>query len=663
MNSVDHKQRMKELVELLNRYNYEYYVLDSPSVSDFEYDMLLRELEELERLYPEDILPDSPTQRVGGAAQTKFKKVQHKEPMLSLTNAFSYQEVLDFHNRIIKTGITPTYVCELKIDGIASTAHYENGEFVLGATRGDGVVGENITLNMKTIKTLPLKLKEKYNLEVRGEVYMRKDVFNRLNEERKASGEELFKNPRNAAGGSLRQLDPSITKSRNLDIFNYILVNAEQYNISTQYEALKFLEKLGFNVCPTYRHCKTIQEVFDYIEYWHDNRHNLDFETDGIVIKVNEFEYQKKLGFTAKTPRWAIAYKFPPEEVVTKLLEIQFNTGRTGKVNPLAILEPVLIDGSVVQKATLNNEDFIKERDIRVGDYVVVRKAGEIIPEVVRVDFTKRDSKLKPFEMIKNCPSCGQPLVRKEDEAAYYCLNEQCEGRILASIIYFASRPAMDIDGLGEKLLTLLYEKGYVRKITDIYRLKNYREELIQIDRLGEKSVDSILDAIEVSKNNPLDRLITGLGIKLVGSKVSKILANKFKSLENLRTKKFEDFIQIDEIGPQIAQSIEDFLSKNQDLIDELISLGINSVVESAEEFKQIFAGQTIVVTGKLVHYTRDEINDIIEKYGGKAAGSVSKKTSFVVAGEDAGSKLTKAQELGIKIINEEEFRQLISGE
>lgn len=659
---MDYKKRMKELVYLLNQYDYEYYVLDNPSVSDYEYDMLMRELEELERMYPDEVLADSPTRKVGGISQTSFEKVEHQEPMLSLANAFSFEEVEDFHRRILKANINPTYLCELKIDGIASTTHYENGQFILGATRGDGVVGENITLNMQMIKTLPKKLKQDISLEVRGEVYMSKKVFEELNNERRLNNEEIFKNPRNAAGGSLRQLNPEITKSRNLDIFSYVLVNPEYYEITTQLEALEFLQQLGFNVSQTYKHCKTIEEVFAYIEYWHQYRHTLDYDIDGIVIKVNEFAYQQQLGFTAKSPRWALAYKFPPEEVITKLIDIQFSTGRTGKINPLALLEPVFIDGSVVQKATLNNEDFIKERDIRIGDYVVVRKAGDIIPEVVRVDLSRRTSDLKPFEMITHCPSCHEELVRDEDEADYYCINDQCEGRLVESLIYFASRPAMNIDGLGEKIITVFYEQGYLKKLSDIYRLKNYRDELIKIERLGEKSVDSLLSTIEQSKNNPLERLITGLGIKLVGTKVSKILANEFLSLENLRYKTYDDFIQIDEIGPGIARSLVEYFAKNQDLIDDFISLGINPVVVKTEDVPKIFKDQTIVVTGKLNHLTRDEANELIEKYGGKAASSVSKKTSFVVAGEAAGSKLIKAKELNIKVINEDEFLQLVSG-
>lgn len=660
---MDIKEKIKQLTDLLNRYSYEYYVLDNPSISDTDYDQLLRQLEELEKAYPEYILDNSPTKKVGSEVSSKLPKVRHSEPMLSLSNAFSFEELLEFHNRIVKEGVNPTYLCELKIDGIASSAIYNEGVFTLGATRGDGEVGENITANMKTIKNLPFKINDNLSLEVRGEVYMSKDVFNQLNAERLVSEEVLFRNPRNAAGGSLRQLNPEITAQRNLDIFTYTLVNPQKYNITNQLECLHFLEELGFKVNPTYKHCQTINEVFEYIEYWQERRKNLAYDTDGIVIKVNEYALYEQIGYTIKSPKWAIAYKFPPSEVITKLKDIVYSIGRTGKIHPNAVLEPVLIDGTMVQKATLNNEDFIKERDIRIGDYVVVRKAGEIIPEVVRVDLSKRTTNLAKFSMIQRCPSCNSLLSRKEDEAAYYCLNEDCEGRILESLIYFASRGAMNIEGLGQRIVAIFYERGYLHKLTDIYRLKEYRDELIQIEGLGPKSIDAILEAIEASRNNPLERLITGLGIKLVGVKVSKTLANNFYSLENLRNANFEDFIKVNEIGEGIAQSLVDYFKKNHDLIEDFIQLGINPIVEKRSEGDLIFANQTIVVTGKLEKFSRDEAQALIEKYGGRAASSVSKKTSFVLAGENAGSKLTKAVDLGIKIITEDEFLKIISGE
>lgn len=660
---MDIKKKIKELTDLLNQYSYEYYVLDNPSISDSEYDQLLRQLEELEKSYPEYILDNSPTKKVGSEVSSKLPKVKHKEPMLSLSNAFNFEELLDFHNRIIKEGINPTYLCELKIDGIASSAVYTNGVFSLGATRGDGLIGENITANMRQINTLPEKIKDNLSLEVRGEVYMSKNVFEQLNEERQASEEVLFRNPRNAAGGSLRQLNPEITKQRNLDVFTYILVDPEQYNIPTHHECLLFLKKQGFNVNPTYKHCKSIEEVFEYINFWHEERKKLDYETDGIVIKVNEYSLYERIGYTIKSPKWAIAYKFPPSEVITQLKDIVYSIGRTGKIHPNAILEPVLIDGTMVQKATLNNEDFIRERDIRIGDYVIVRKAGEIIPEVVRVDLSRRAKGLPNFQMISECPSCSTSLSKKEDEASYYCLNEDCPGRLVESLIYFASRSAMNIEGLGQKMVSLFYERGYLNKLSDIYRLKNYRDELIKIEGLGPKSVDGILQAIENSKNNSLDRLITGLGIKLVGVKVSKILASTFYSLENLRRASYEDFIKINEIGDGIAQSLVYYFKKNQTLIDEFIQLGVNPIIEKEDNVEMFFLNQTVVVTGKLEKFSRDDAEALIEKHGGRAASSVSKKTSFVLAGENAGSKLNKAVELGIRVINEEEFVRILSGD
>lgn len=657
------KERIKELVEQLNRYRKEYYDNDAPTVTDNEYDSLIRELETLENTYPEYILSNSPTQHIGGETSNKLPKINHDIPMLSLGDIFNEEEVREFDARIRKDGYNPKYVCELKIDGIASSAKYKNGLYIKGATRGNGYVGEDITANMKTINTLPKTLNKNIDIEIRGEVYMRKDVFNRLNDLRVKKGEEPFKNPRNAAGGSLRQLDSKITEERELDIFNYTIVDPGKFNLKGQYESLNYLKEIGCQVNPNYELCNNIDEVLAYLNKWKDARKELNYETDGVVIKVDNFAMQEEIGYTIKTPKWAIAYKFPAQEVETKLLDIVYTVGRTGNITPNAVLSPVMIAGSLVQRATLNNEDFVTNRDIRIGDYVVVRKAGEIIPEVVKVNLERRSGDLKPFAMIDKCPVCKQPLIRESDEAVHYCVNEKCEGRILAGIIYFASKPAMNIEGLGEKLVEDLYKLNYIRKITDIYYLKNYKDELIGIDGLGEKSVTELLKAIEESKKNPLERLITSLGIRFVGGKISKILANNFTSLDELENASYEDFYTIKDIGVVIARSLKNYFENNRQLISEFKKLGINPVSNKVNKDGLMFSNMSIVLTGKLETLTRDEASKIIENLGGTSASAVSKKTAFVVAGSDAGSKLTKAQELGVKVINEQEFLNLVRGE
>ena len=657
---MDPKHRIKELVESLNRYSEEYYIYNSPTISDYEYDKLLRELEELEKAYPEYKLPNSPTEKVGDDSNGELEKVEYKVPMLSLANAFSSDELREFDSRVRAFGVTPTYTCELKIDGIASSSHFKNGKFVLGATRGDGTYGENITSNMQTITSLPKVLKKKIDVEVRGEVYMKKSIFDMLNEQKVANGEEPFKNPRNAAGGSLKQLDVEITRQRKLDLFAYTLVNPEKYGITSQVEALEFIEELGFVTNPNYKFCKNIDEVIAYIEEWKDKRKDLDYETDGVVIKVNEFEYQKHIGATVKSPRWAIAYKFPALEVETKLIDIKFTVGRTGNITPNAILEPVMIAGSLVQRATLNNEDFVVSKDIRIGDIVVVRKAGEIIPEVVRVVTEKREKPLQKFEMINNCPVCDKPLVREYEEAVHYCVNKDCPGRRKASIIYFASKVAMDIETLGEKLVILLFDLGYLTKVTDIYRLKNYKEDLEKIEGLGEKSVRVLLDNIEKSKSNTLHKVITSLGIRFVGSKVSKILTKKFSSLSELLEASIDDFIVIKDIGLSTAQSLVEYFNENKDLILELIELGIDPHETKKNNDELIFNGKTFVLTGKLETLTREKATELIEANGGNVSSSVSSKTSFVLLGKDPGSKYEKAKKLNINIISEEEFINLL---
>lgn len=655
---MDPKERIQELVEKLNRYSYEYYVLDNPSVSDVEYDSLLRELESLEREYPEYVLPNSPTQRVGDTVSEQFEKVTHEVPMLSLANAFSEGELKDFHERIVKAGFRPEYVCELKIDGISMSLKYKNGILFQGATRGNGTVGENITANVKRIRTIPKFLKKNLDIEVRGEVYMRKDVFERHNRLRKERGEELFRNPRNAAGGSLRQLNPAVTEERELDFFAYTVVNPANYGLRSQAEALQFLKDLGFEVNPNFEHCRRVEEVLAYLEKWKDARRDLNYETDGVVIKVNEFLMQEQIGYTIKSPKWAIAYKFPAQEVETKLLDIVFTVGRTGTINPNAVLEPVMIAGSLVKRATLNNEDFIRERDIRKGDYVIVRKAGEIIPEVVRVNFERREN-TEPFKMIENCPACGERIVKNANEAAYYCPNPDCPGRKLAGIIYFASSAGMDIEGLGERFVEDLVNRGFIKSIADIYRLKDRKEELVEIEGMGEKSVANLLDAIERSKENGFAQVLTALGIRLVGSKVAKILSQHYSSFDELMRASVEELASIKDIGFATASNVVAYFRDNRDLIEELKALGIDPKAEKLAT-SSLLSGKTFVLTGKLPTLTRDEASALIEKYGGNVSSSVSKKTDFVLAGEDAGSKLVKARELNVRIIDEEEFRKMI---
>lgn len=652
----DVKQKIYELTELINKYRKEYYELDAPTISDYEYDSLIHNLEVLEQQYPEYAFPNSPTKQVGYVPSSQFEKVEFEKPMLSLGDIFNYDEVRGFVEKINNMGYFPTFVCELKIDGIAASVSYTKGFFTLGSTRGNGIIGENITDNLKTIETLPKVLDKDIDIEVRGEAYMLRSVLDELNQERTNKGLDLFKNCRNAAGGSLRQLDPNITKQRKLNTFSYTLVNPEKYNINTQLDALEFMKQCGFTVNPNYKHCKNVDEIIEYLEYWKDNRKNLDYDTDGVVIKVNEFDLYDEIGYTVKAPKWGIAYKFPAEEVETKLLDIVYTVGRTGNITPNAVLEPVFISGSLVQRATLNNEDFCISKDIRIGDYVVVRKAGEIIPEVVSVNLDRRADGLKPFEMTEVCPICNEKLVRKENESLHFCVNEKCDGKQIANLIYFASRTCMDIEGLGERLIEDLYNLGYVRKITDIYYLDKYYDELIKLEGYGEKSITSLIESINKSKLNSLDKVITSLGIRFVGSKVSKILAKEYGSLDALRNATFLDLSNIKDIGPSIATSVVSFMNANYDLIEELKYIGINPTMEKENKENLLYYGKAIVLTGKLETLTRDEASALIEELGGSATSSVSKKTYMVVAGSDAGSKLTKAISLGIKVINEQQF-------
>lgn len=658
------KQRVEELTKLLNQYNKEYYVLDKPSVSDREYDRLMQELIELEAQYPELKSSTSPTVRVGGAILEGFNKVQHEKPMLSLGNAFNEGDLRDFDARIRKVSPNISYVCELKIDGLAVTLHYRDGQFVKGATRGDGVVGEDISENLKTIQTIPLHIPYKEPLEVRGEVYMSKATLDKLNKQRAEKGEELFANPRNAAAGSLRQLDSRIAAKRELAMFCYAVPSAEELGCQTHDESLQKIEELGFNVNPNREVCDSIDGVLAYIEKWSTNRFDLPYEIDGIVIKVNQLNEQQKLGSTVKSPRWAIAYKFPAEEVETILKDIIFTVGRTGMVTPNAVLEPVRVAGTRVSRATLHNEDYVKERDIRINDRVIIRKAGEIIPEVVKPVIDARHGDEAPFEMIQDCPRCGSELIREAGEADYYCLNIDCPARIVESLCHFVSRDAMNIDGLGVKVVEQLYDNQLIENVADIYKLQ--KEQLLPLERMGEKKVTNLLTAIENSKQNSLERLLFGLGVRHVGSKTAKVLAAHFETIDALMQATFDDFKGIAEIGDVIANSIVHYFTQdaNVQLINELKALGLNmsytgAKVSTANEANE-FYGKTVVLTGTLATLSRKEAGVKLEALGAKVSGSVSAKTDFLVAGEKSGSKLKKAQELGVTVIDEEMMLKML---
>ena len=657
MNDIE--KRVAELNKLLHEYEHAYYVLDKPLVPDAVYDQLLHELIALEKENPSLIYPDSPTSRVGGAVAEGFKKVTHRYPMLSLSNAFSEEDLRDFDRKIRQAiGNHFSYVCELKIDGLAISLKYENGVFVQGATRGDGAVGEDITANLRTIRAIPLRLKEPVTIEVRGEAYMPKKSFEALNKKREENGEELFANPRNAAAGSLRQLDPKIAASRNLSTFIYAIGgDGEAYGIDSHAEMLDYLETLGFPSNKERQLCATIDEVLTFITKWTENRNNLPYEIDGIVVKVNRYAHQDELGFTAKSPRWAIAYKFPAEEVVTKILDIELTVGRTGVITPTAILEPVLVAGSTVGRASLHNEDLIREKDIRIGDTVIVHKAGDIIPEVVGVILEQRPEDAVPFEMPTHCIACDSELVRIEGEVALRCVNPTCPAQIAEGIKHFVSRNAMNIDGLGEKVVEQLLRENYIKDVADLYHLQV--EQLVKLERMGEKSATNLVNAIERSKENSLERLLFGLGIRHVGEKAAKILSEQFETMDRLMEATEEQLTAIYEIGDKMADSIVTYFHQDEvkELITRLKDVGVNMTYKGKKVQVEIgenpFAGKTIVLTGKLSQLTRNEAKAKIEELGGTVTGSVSKKTDLVIAGEDAGSKLTKAQELGIEVWDE----------
>jgi DNA ligase (NAD+) len=658
----DVKKRIDELRQLIEYHNYRYYVLDAPEISDYEYDKLMNELKKLEKEYPEYQDPNSPTQRVGGKPLKEFNQVQHAVPMLSLQDVFSFEELKEWDNRVRTAVGNVTYVVELKIDGLSVALLYENGEFVRGATRGDGNIGEDVTQNLKTIRSIPLKIKDKALLEVRGEVYMPREAFKKLNEQREELEQPTFANPRNAAAGSLRQLDPKITAERKLDIFIFNMQRYEGRRINSHDEGLNYLKSLGFKVSPNRVICKNIDEVMEAINRIGDTRGELPFDIDGVVVKVDEIDKREELGQTAKVPRWAVAYKFPAEKKKTKVKDIIVQVGRTGAITPNAVLEPVRISGSVVSRATLHNEDYIKEKDIRIGDSVIIQKAGEIIPEVVEVVFEDRDGDEVEFKMPEKCPACGGKVVREEGEAVVRCTNMSCPAQLKRSIIHFASRDAMNIEGLGPQIISLLMDNRLIHDAADLYYLKF--DDIVKLERMGKKSAQNLLDSIEKTKENDINRLIFGLGIRYIGAKAAKNLAKAFKSIDNIMNATYEELIEVEEIGDKMAQTIIAFFKEehNRKLIEKFRAAGLKFELEDKQvEGKKIFEGKTFVVTGTLSKYTRDQVHELIESLGGKTASSVSKKTSYLLAGEDAGSKLKKAQELGVHIISEDEFERMIN--
>ena len=659
---MNEKERIRELQKKLKQANYEYYVLDNPTMSDYDFDMLLQELQTLEEKHPDMITKDSPTQRVGGEVSLKFNKVKHSKPMLSLGNLFSEEDVLDFDAKIQKTVSDYTYTVDLKIDGLSVSILYSGGYLQRAATRGNGIIGEDITENVKTIRSIPLKIDYKEDIEVRGEIFMPKKYFKMLNELQIKNKKEPFKNPRNAAAGTIRQLDPKVVSKRKLDAFMHYSI--ADNGINNHYESLQFLKKLGFKINDKTTYCKSINEVIDYIKSVEEYRFDLPYEIDGVVIKVNEFNLYDLIGYTAKYPKWAIAYKFKALEVETILNDVTFQIGRTGVVKPVAELEPVMISGSLVSRATLHNEDFCKDRDIYIKDHVIVRKAGEIIPEVLRTVPEKRTGNEIPFKMITHCPKCNSLLVRKPGEADYYCVNPDCEAKHLEGIIHFASRDAYNIDGLGENILTELYNDGYITDIADIFVLKNHYQELITKERFGEKSVQNLLDAIEKSKNNNLDKLIFGLGIRHVGAKVSKILVEKIPSMDEFYKQTVESLLDIKDIGLAIANSVVEYFKddSNIKMINRLKEYGLRMTYQSSKISENtFFTDKTVVLTGTLNDFTRKEAKNIIENMGGNVSSSVSKNTDYILLGDNPGSKYQKALSLGIKILDEDGFKEIIS--
>lgn len=660
------EKRSAELRDELNQYAHEYYVQDQPSVEDFVYDKKYQELVEIETEYPDLITPESPTQRVGGIVLEGFEKVVHDIPLYSLNDVFSKEELIAFDERVKKAvGHPVSYCCELKIDGLSISLKYEQGVFVQGATRGDGTVGENITENLKTVKSIPLRLKEPLSIEVRGECYMPKASFVKLNKQREEDGKEVFANPRNAAAGSLRQLDTRVAAKRNLSTFLYTLADFGPLESTTQDHALNEMSRLGFRTNPEHRVCETIDEVWEYIENFHETRDELSYEIDGIVIKVNEFDLQDELGFTVKAPRWATAYKFPPEEAQTTLLDIDWTIGRTGVLTPTAIMEPVRLAGTTVGRASLHNSDYIEKKDIRLKDTILVYKAGDIIPEVSRVILDKRPEDSEPYPIPTKCPICGSELVHLDEEVALRCINPKCPAQIKEGLSHFVSRNAMNIEGLGPRVLAQMFDKGLVSDVADLYALD--KDQLLTLDKIKDKSAENILQAIDASRENSVERLIFGLGIRHVGAKAAGILAEHFGSLEAMSKGTKEEIVSLNTIGETIADSVVTYFENEEvhELMQELVDRGVNLEYKGFRqsqlaEIESPFKDKTVVLTGKLVEYTREKAKEKIQNLGGKVTGSVSKKTDIVVAGEDAGSKLTKAKNLGVEVWDEKQMIQAI---
>lgn len=664
------EERLRKLREEIEYHNYRYYVLDDPVISDVEYDRLMQELIDLEEAYPELVTADSPTQRVGSEPITAFEQIIHSSPMMSLTNSYSLEELKAFDSRVRKAlpGEGVEYVAELKVDGLAVSLTYEDGYFARGATRGDGTRGEDVTHNLKTIRSVPMRIRYQnpVTVDVRGEVFMPRREFRKLNEERRLKGEALFANPRNAAAGSLRQLDPRITASRQLDIFVYGVGNVSGVTLGTQMEVLDFLRECGFRVNPNVKLCRSIDEVMDYAETWNDKREDIDYEIDGIVVKVNSLDQQARLGSTARSPRWATAYKFPAKQGTTVVKDIIVQVGRTGTLTPVALLEPIELAGSVVSRASLHNEDIIRSKDIRIGDAVVIEKGGDIIPEVVKVIPERRTGNEREFTMPTKCPECGSDVVRPEGEVASRCTNETCPAQIREGIIFFASRDAMDIEGMGPQIVSQLLKSGLVSGVNDIYSLKF--EDLVNLERMGEKSAENLLNAIEASKSRPLHRLINALGIRLVGERTARDLASHFGSMDKLSKATYDELISIPEVGPKVAESIVAFFGnpRNLEAIGNLQAKGVNMVEPRADASAQrtnVFTGKTVVFTGSLERFTRKEAEARVLESGGKTSGSVGKKTDYVVVGKDPGSKYDKAKALGITILTEEEFERMLKGD
>ncbi len=655
------KIKINELTQKINKANEEYYVLDNPTISDNEYDSMLRELRSLEEKFPDYADPNSPTKRVGSLKLDKFEKFVHTVPMLSIEDAFNYDELRDFDKKLKSMDSDFNYICELKIDGISLSLHYEKGILTSGATRGDGTTGENITENVKTIKNIPLKLTEEIDIEVRGEIYMNKATLKKLNEKRELNNEPLLQNVRNAAAGSVRQLDSKICAQRNLDNFIYHLPDNEKYNIHTHEDALKFMKSLGFKINENNFLANTIDEVIDYIETIQQKREDLPYEIDGIVIKVNNLDKQKKLGYTAKYPRWVRAYKFPAKEVLTTLEDIIFTVGRTGQITPNAVLSPTLVMGSTIARATLHNEDYILERDLRIGDVVSIRKAGDVIPEVVEAKLERRTTDLPKFKMISNCPICGSGLVKHSDKVDLFCDNLDCDARKVNALIHYASKGAMNIDSLGEEIIEDFYNLGFLKNYEDFYNLYNYKEELIKKDGYGEKSINKILDSINASKSNSLERLIFGLGVAGIGKKKALDLAEKFENLDNLINASALDISSIEDFGEILANNIVTYFENKKELVENLRSLNINfNYLGEKKEYNELITDKKFVITGSFDGLSRDDIKSYILSYNGKVIDSVSKNTDYLIMGEKAGSKYDKAIKLNVPIINEEKIKEIM---